>query len=249
MQKVSEKEVAKYIETHIQDFHRARWESLLKLRLSDILKKKNAYLLRAKNVVSAPEYVKTLLDAHLSSQEETIFGNFLEGLAIFICEKVFKGFKSSAEGIDLEFEKDKVRYIVTIKSGPNWGNSSQVKKMREDFRQAKRILGQQLKDKSIMAVNGCCYGKDNKPDKGDYLKLCGQRLWQFISDDENLYLRIIKPLGHTAKERNEEFLEEYAKVVNLFTLQFLKTYCEPDGSINWNLILQKYSGMKNSTVY
>jgi hypothetical protein len=121
--------------------------------------------------------------------------------------------------------------------------------MREDFRQAKRILGQQLKDKSIMAVNGCCYGKDNKPDKGDYLKLCGQRLWQFISDDENLYLRIIKPLGHTAKERNEEFLEEYAKVVNLFTLQFLKTYCEPDGSINWNLILQKYSGMKNSTVY
>ena len=31
-------------------------------------------------------------------------------------------------GIDLEFDKDGVRYIVTIKSGPNWGNSSQIGK-------------------------------------------------------------------------------------------------------------------------
>jgi len=33
---------------------------------------------------------------------------------------------------------------------------------------------------NIVAVNGCCYGRDNRPDKGDYLKYCGQRFWEFI---------------------------------------------------------------------
>ncbi|HPK53898.1 MAG TPA: PmeII family type II restriction endonuclease, partial [Smithellaceae bacterium] len=36
-----------------------------------------------------------------------------------------------------------------------------------------------------------CYGKDSNPDKGDYLKLCGQIFWEFISGDENLYTDII----------------------------------------------------------
>ena len=67
--------------------------------------------------------MKTILDAHLSSQEEGIFGGFLEELAVFICGRVYRGKKSSAEGIDLEFEKDGTSYLVSIKSGPNWGNS------------------------------------------------------------------------------------------------------------------------------
>ena len=87
--------------------------------------------------------VKILLDAHLSSQEEGIFGNFLEGLAIYINGKVYGGKKSSAEGIDLEFEKESKRYIVTIKSGPNWGNSRQIAGMKDDFIKAKRIIKNQ----------------------------------------------------------------------------------------------------------
>jgi hypothetical protein len=64
----------------------------------------------------------------------------LEGLAIFINHKAFNGRKSSTPGIDLEFYKDNVRYIVSIKSGPNWGNSRQIKKMKTDFTQAKKTL-------------------------------------------------------------------------------------------------------------
>ena len=33
-----------------------------------------------------------------------------------------------------------IRYIVSIKSGPKWGNSSQIKKMVQNFKQAKRVL-------------------------------------------------------------------------------------------------------------
>jgi len=83
------------------------------------------------------------------------------------------GRKSTTEGIDLEFERDNVLYIVSIKSGPNWGNSSQIKKMTDFFSRAKKIRGGNLSKSKIIAVNGCCYGKEKYVDKGDYLKLCG----------------------------------------------------------------------------
>ena len=100
--------------------------SLSGLRLREVLKRKNPYLFKAKNLVTAAELVSGMLTACLSSQEETIFGAFLEGLAIFICARAYAGRKSAAEGIDLEFEKDAILYIVSLKSGPNWGNSSQI---------------------------------------------------------------------------------------------------------------------------
>ena len=124
--------------------------------------------------------MKSLLDAYLSSQEEGIFGGFLEDLAIFVNQQAYGGWKSAAEGIDLEFTKDNVRYIVSIKSGPNWGNSSQIKKMKGHFTQAQKILRQKNKGLHIRAVNGCCYGRDSKPDKGAYHKYCGQKFWKLF---------------------------------------------------------------------
>ena len=86
---------------------------------------KELYLFKAKNIHTSQDVVRILTDAHLSSQEEAVFGTFLEGLAIYICGVVFKGKKSAAEGIDLEFGKKDITYVVIIKSGPNWGNSGQ----------------------------------------------------------------------------------------------------------------------------
>ena len=230
-------EVIEFVEIHIGDFHHRRSENLQRLNLNTVLKRKNPYLFRAKNISTAQDLVKGLLDAHLSSQEEAIFGEFLESLAIFVCQRVFDGRKSAAEGIDLEFEKDHTLYIVSIKSGPNWGNSSQVKRMIENFKRAKRILQTSGAQQHIQAVNGCCYGIDRQPNKGDYWKLCGQAFWEFISDNEQLYLEIIEPLGHRAKEHNQEFAENYARTINLFTQQFIRDFCV-DGLINWEKLVQ-----------
>ena len=227
-----------FIEPGIQKFHTRRLENLAGLKLKKILSRKNPYLFRAKNQNTSQDLVKTLLDAHLSSQEEGIFGGFLEELAVFICSKVYGGKKSSSVGIDLEFSKDKITYIVSIKSGPNWGNSRQIARMKDDFKRTKRILGTNTTAVKVIAVNGCCYGKDARPDKGDYLKLCGQRFWAFISGDENLYIDIIEPLGHKAKEKNDEFAEEYAKVINRFTLEFAMEYCDQEGSILWEKLVK-----------
>jgi hypothetical protein len=242
MGNISRNEIIHFIEPNIQLFHTKRLENLLSLQLNKILARKNPYLFKAKNQDTAHDLVKAVLDAHLSSQEEGIFGGFLEELAVFICGCVYGGKKSSAEGIDLEFEKEGIYYLVSIKSGPNWGNSRQIARMKDDFKRAKRIRGTNTKGIKAVAVNGCCYGKDNNPDKGDYLKFCGQRFWEFISGDENLYTDIIEPLGHKAKEKNEKFQIEYAKVINKFTLEFSKEYCAPDGSILWNDLVRFNSG-------
>ena len=238
MKPITPKEITDYIETNIQDFYQKRLDKLENLTLMDIVRRKNPYLFKTKNISIAPEFVKNLLDDHLSSQEETTLGKFLEELAIFVSARVYGGQKSSAEGIDLEFERDSIRYIVSIKSGPNWGNSGQVKKLRDNFRQAKRILRTNTSSANVVAVNGCCYGKDRKPDKGDYLKLCGQKFWEFISGDESLYTDIIEPLGHREKKKKEQFSEEYPKVINKFTAEFIGKFCDADGNILWEEIVK-----------
>ncbi len=226
-----------YVETNIDVFHNKRLKSLKKLSLDKVLKRKNPYLFKAKNILTAQEIVKTILDAYLSSQEETIFGEFLEKLSIFINKQVYNGQKSSAEGIDLEFEKEEIKYIVSIKSGPNWGNSSQIKKMQDNFRKAKRILGTNRSKVNIVAINGCCYGRDNKPEKGEYLKLCGERFWYFISGNKHLYKDIITPLGYRAKQKNECFMLNYANLVNRFTIGFGKYFCNETGAIDWEKLV------------
>lgn len=234
MGKLSLKRVEKYVEQNISDFHHKRLQSLESLKLEKILARKNPYLFKAKNSLTSEQIVKSILDAHVSSNEETIFGDWLEGLAIFINECAYNGWKSGIQGIDLEFDKDNRRYIVAIKSGPNWGNNSQIQKMISDFYSAIKTLRTSNSKLNIIAVNGCCYGRENKPDKkGIYFKFCGQDFWKFISGEDDLYLKIIKPLGHKAKIKNEDFEQSYAKVINKFTLEFSKRFCNNEGAIDW----------------
>jgi hypothetical protein len=214
------------------------------LQLSQVLKRKNPYLFKAKHTLTSEQIIRGIVDAHISSNEETIFGDWLEGLAIFINQKVYNGWKSGIPNIDLEFDKENVRYIVTIKSGPNWGNSSQISKMIADFKTAKKTLRTSNSQLIVIPVNGCCYGRDNNPDKGDYFKYCGQEFWSFISGNENLYLEIIEPLGHKAHERNDEFQKSYNQMINKFTREFTNEFCNVDGEINWQKLVKFNSEKK-----
>ncbi len=227
-------------------FHDKRLSSIEGLQLRKILKRKNPYLFKAKAVASAPELVKQLLDAHLSSNEETLFGEFLESMAIFVCAEKFKGVKSTSEGIDLDFSRDDVRYAVSIKSGPNWGNASQISKMISNFDRVKRVAGHRAK---IICVNGCCYGQDGSPykEKG-YLKLCGEDFWFLISNESALYQEIVEPLGYQARMRCDEFNDAYGRVLTRFTRSFTDEFCSPDGAIDWGKLLELNSASKGGWV-
>ncbi|MCK4664678.1 MAG: cytosolic protein [Bacteroidales bacterium] len=237
--------ITEYVENNIGIFHEKRIESLNTLKLKKVLKRKNPYLFKAKYVLTSQEIIKGIVDAHISSNEETIFGDWLEGLAIFINKEIYNGKKSGIQGIDLEFDKDNIRYIVSIKSGPNWGNSSQIAKMVSDFNTAIRTLRTSNSQINVVPINGCCYGKDRNPYKKDnYYKYCGQQFWQFISGNAELYTEIIKPLGTKAKERNDDFLQSYSQMVNQFTLEFSKMFCDNSGRIDWQKLVEFNSSIE-----
>ncbi|OHA51160.1 MAG: cytosolic protein [Candidatus Terrybacteria bacterium RIFCSPLOWO2_02_42_20] len=243
MKKINLQEIYEYVEKHISIFHQKRLNYVQnKIDLLKILKQKNPYLFRAKNMLTAQDLIKGFLDAFLQSQEETLFGDFIEGLAIFVCDKVYGAKKSELTGIDLEFEKDGVIYVVEIKAGWNWGNSSQIRQLKINFENAKKLLRAKT-GRKIIAVNGCCFGKDNKPDKDGYLKLCGQRFWELISGNEKLYIDIIEPIGYRAREKNEEFAENYAQIINKLTLEFSQKFFD-DGKINWEKLVEYNSGFE-----
>jgi hypothetical protein len=235
-------DLVKYVENNISQFHKQRIEKIKTLKLKQVLKKKNPYLFKAKYLETSEEIIRQLIEAYISSSEETMFGDWLEGLAIFINEKAYHGRKSGITGIDIEFDNDGIRYLVAIKSGPSWGNSSQIKKMENDFRAAQRTLLTSNSRLNIRCINGCCYGKNSNANRGSYFKYCGQVFWEFIGGDENIYLDIIEPLGHKAKERNDEYMKQYVQMINKFTKEFVNLFCDNDGIIDWKKLVEYNSG-------
>jgi hypothetical protein len=238
---ISLQEVTDFVNQHIGDFHESRINRVKKIKLSEVLQKKNPYLFKAKNILTAEKLIQSLLQAYLSSSEEELFGDFLEELAIFVAGKTLHGRKSPGTGIDLEFTKGGVVYLLSIKSGVNWGNSSQYSALRDRFKKAVQVLKQSKSVKSVQPVLASCYGKRKTVNNGEYLRICGQEFWRFISGNPNLYTEIIEPLGHQAKQHNQRYDEELAMVINKFTSEFSSQFCR-DGRIDWNELVQFNSG-------
>lgn len=234
-------EVNAYVNENIVDFHQRRVVLLKTLKLNNLLKK-NPYLFKAQNITTAGDLIVGLLDARLSSSEEKLFGDFLEDLAIFIASKTCNGHKSTAPGADLEFENKGIYYIVSIKSGPNWGNSSQQNQLAEDLRKAVTRVKLSRHGANVQPVLGICYGKTRTSYLRGYLKVVGQNFWYLVSENENLYTDIIEPIGYRAKEHNDAFYEEKARVVNRFTREFIDKFCDDTVAIDWVKLVEFNSG-------
>ncbi|HVF50747.1 MAG TPA: PmeII family type II restriction endonuclease [Pyrinomonadaceae bacterium] len=241
----------------IAPFYNIRLEGLNALHLHGVLKRKNPYLFKAKNIELAGDFVKGIVDAFLSSQEETIFGNLLEGFAIYVSASLYGGFKSAFKSVDLEFRRNGVYHIVGIKSGINWGNADQINGMKNNFKAAKEALRRQGTTEEIVAVNGCMYGRDRQPLKNKvrvrgggvrdeepdkvYYKYAGQDFWRFISDDDNFYREIIVPIDREAKQKDENFKAAYAAKVNEMTQDFMLNFIT-DNQIDWIKLVDYVSG-------
>lgn len=230
-----------FVNENIIDFHTRRIRSLEELRLEKLLTK-NPYLLRAKNVSTASELITSLLEAFLSSSEEKLFGDFLEGLAVFVAQNTCGGYKSSAPGVDLEFENGGLHYLVSVKSGPNWGNSSQQRRLEQDLQDATKRLKQTRHGSNIQPTLGICYGRTRTSYLRGYLKVVGQNFWYLISGDKELYKQIIEPVGFRAREHNESFLQERNQLANRLTKSFLDQYCDEKGRIDWPKLVEFNSG-------
>ena len=241
MESLDMKRVREYVNDNISIFHQRRANSIEQLKLKRLLSK-NPYLFRAKNVLTASEMIDGLLGAFLSSSEEQLFGGFLESLAVFVAQCTSGGHKSAAEGVDLEFVNKHIHYVISIKSGPNWGNSSQQNQLQTNLQQAVTRLKQQQAGVNVQPVLGICYGKTKTSYVRGYLKVVGQNFWYLISENKELYTEIVEPIGYRAREFNDNFSRQKPQLVNRLNREFLAKFCESSGAIDWSRLVRYTSG-------
>ena len=207
-------QLREFIHDELHRFQESKLNKLNEFDLVKIIRRKNPYLFRYKNFEALEDLVKALVDATLSSSDETLFGVILEKVAIKVCEQSFGGRKSMVERIDLEFDRDNVRYIVSIKSGPNWGNSYQKKRMKQHFTQTRRIFEQGGYSQMVRAIESCCYGQTSRMfNQGDYHKLCGREFWQLISGSRLMYQVVLELIAEASKDNGRTYNHEYDEAI------------------------------------
>lgn len=227
-------EVEREADGVVEDFA-AKLRTKLSASPASIIKRKNPFLFRLRDVSDSRSLSEMVIGAYLSSSEETIFGGVLEKIAVLICKHAKGGRKSSAEGIDLEYESNGERTIMQIKSGTNWGNSSQHKAQRRKFDRARRILKQGNPEMRVRCVEGCCYGKSAVKYKEGHVQIVGDKFWEEISGWKGTATAVMALLGRyagnglsedrqTAYRRMDEYLRGKGAVGG-------------SGDIRWNKLL------------
>ena len=181
-----------------------------------LLKKKNPFLLRIRGAETASDLAERMLEASLSSSEETRFGNSFEKCAEIACGFGRNGSKSGIEGIDLEYaEHDGQRTLIQVKSSVNWGNSSQKKQLKENFKTACRILKQGGSISNVRCIEGICYGKSERAQLGDRERIVGADFWEEISGWRGLYPALMEKVGlHAGNGLQEAKNDAMNKIVS-----------------------------------
>ncbi len=236
---ISDRELENLVSTQLSAFYNARLERLNKLRLWDVLSKKNPYLFKAIGTEKAQDIVEHILRARLSSSDETIFGStFIEPLAREIAKAARSGNLDPSQGVDLGIETQTMYSAYSIKSGINWGNSSQHKQLKSDFERMRKNLYKI--QKQFDSVVGHGYGNKNTEfsDKVGWRDVSGQAFWTEISGDTDLYLKLIRLMKDAPQKHKTEFMKGWDAIVNRFTKEFLEDFCNADGTIDWEKLIR-----------
>ncbi len=233
-------ELRELIAKSLNDFYVRRMQSLGALKLRQVLLRKNPYLYKAIGTESATEIIEEILKAYLSSSDEGIFGDaFFEPIA----KAVSGGVVSPSEGVDVAIEtKDRYK-AISVKSGPNPFNSSQVKRQSDEFETLRRRLTKLRKQFDPILGHG--YGKKQTPATKAkvYRDLSGQRFWEELTGDSEFYQKLITLMEkEDIGKHREEYRTEYQKAVNRYVREFTTDFCEEDGSIDWEKLVEFNSG-------
>ncbi len=251
MKIIDQQKLESYISTSVVDtFNKKRLSRLRELDILRVLKNKNPYLFKAKSLNTPEEIVKSILEAYLSSQEETFFGDIMEGLAVYVCQEVFGGIKLGKDtngNPDIIFLREGITYFVEVKSGPKWGNSSQLAKLKITFKRLRQELIERGEDVSkYEMVNGCIYGKENNYQRSDsdrqkhYLKICGQAFWELISGSPTFYTDIVLPLSKETSKKDETYKQEFDSAIIRSARIFSEHFLSED-RVNWEKLISYIS--------
>jgi len=240
--KYDEAEVINAIAVALENFYKSLIEKIDGLDVVKIMKRKNPYLYRAKAMENASDIVNSVLNAFISSSEETIFGNcFFEPIAI----AASGGNKALAEGVDIMIQDNDSNtiYAFAVKSGTSVFNADSKKRQEQNFMAASK-LAQQAKAR-FEAYIGYAYGKKKMSDRGApkiYQELAGKKFWEELTGEEDFYLKIIRFMGTLPEQYVSAYKESYNKAFNRLVREFSNKFCKEDGSIDWEKLVEFNSG-------
>jgi hypothetical protein len=234
-------QVEEFVGHQFRGLGHTRASHLSELTLKPLLSDKNPYLTRVKFRNSVADVVGSLLEGATASLDESLFVELMEALAVFVSNQTCGGRKSGLPGIDIDLEREGVRYLIAVKSGKNWSNSSSMKKLKDNFQTAVRVLKQNKGVGDLQPTIGICYGSTKRLNNGAYLQVCGQDFWELISGEPDLYMDIIEPIGYKAQEFNDEFVDKRDRALNRMVREFTEQFCMADGKIDWQKIVTHVS--------
>jgi hypothetical protein len=245
---MSSSQLKQLIKKCLDEFYRKRLDSPETLDLKAVLKRKNPYLFRATGVNNAPDMIGQLLEAHVSSSDETIFGNvFFEP----ICQAVTEAPIAAARGADFARERDDVYEVIALKSGPNIFNASQATKQGQEFDEIQASLRATLRSmrKQFVPIMGCGYGRVNSEptSKRRFYKLAGQAFWEKVTGDEDFYLKISRLMNEEPARHRPIFREAWGRAVNRFVREFTIEFCDEAGNVQWEKLTAFNSGRPPAT--
>ena len=228
----------------LKNFYDALIKKMDSINIKDILKSKNPYLYRAKSVQTSHDICDSILQAFVSSSEETIFGNcFFEPIAI----AASGGSKSATTGVDIELhDKDtNTKFFVAVKSGTSIFNADSMKKQKENFEEAQRTLRTSGGRIGFAAIVGYAYGTKVDSGKGKakiFEEVAGEEFWEALTGDKDFYKKIISYMDTLPEKYIAEYEESYNKALNRLVRDFSIEFCTEDGTINWEKFVDYNSG-------
>ena len=243
-QNYNEDDVKAAIAKALENFYGSLIAKIDAINIKDIMKSKNPYLYRVKSMQTSAEIIDSILQAFVSSSEETIFGNcFFEPIAI----AASGGSKSATRGVDIElYDADSnTKYFVAVKSGTSIFNADSMKKQGENFAEAQRTLRTSGGRTGFEAIVGYAYGTKTESGRGKakiYEEVAGEEFWETITGDKNFYTKIISFMDTLPEKYIDDYKESYARASNRLVRDFSVEFCNPNGTINWEKLVDYNSG-------
>lgn len=222
-------------------FYELRIRKLSGFKFKETLRKENPYLFRAVGIKKASDIVERLLRDYMSSFDEGIFGDaFFEPIS----KLSSGGHIAPSAGVDVVIETETTYKAIAVKSGPNIFNSSQAKRMNDEFHELRSRVFKLHKQFDALLGHGYGRKSGDPTSKRIYRIRSGQAFWEELTGDPKFYLKLITLMKDYPTKHRVQFEEEWAKAVNRFELAFLQEFATDDGGIDWEKLAEFNSGSK-----
>jgi len=231
------KEIEYFVDKLMAEFYRRTREFLESLSFQELMVT-NPYMLGITGTMLAAQIVQRFVDMAIAKRQEELVERFFADLALFVANQTFGGYKSSAHGVNFEFLDGGVHYLVSMRSGPEWGSSSQQAELAQDLKEAVSHTKESSPTTKVRPVLGICYGKAKTSKVNGYLRVEGQNFWYLISKHRGLYTEIVELMESKARKHDGAFLQERGRALNRFTKLFLDEFCTNSGAINWTKLVE-----------